>query len=343
MGFAESMLFQFRLFIDKFCRSSNRHFYPGARNGVKSCLMNILVIGTGAVGGYYGAKMATAGHDVYFTARGTHLEILRERGLTVESPQGDFHIKPTVGEKFERLENLDLIMVCVKHYDLDAVLPMVAEQVGEKTVVMSLLNGVDSEKIIMKALPPGHVVGGIAFIGAELAGPGVIRHTSAGRLTIGEVDASITERIEELSTAFTKAGIPCKPTGNFQKALWEKLLWNAGFNALAALTGHTAQQILSYGPTKIIVRRLMEEVVAVADKLDMEIDPRLVDKNIELTAKAPEIVPSMLQDVRRGKTTEIEAINGKVFREGRKADVPVPFNEILWAAVSLMDRATPET
>jgi len=205
--------------------------------------MKTLVIGAGAVGGYFGGRLAQAGHELYFMARGDHLKAMKKDGLHVESREGDFHIKPRAEKGFEPIEGLDLIMVCVKHHGLNAVLPTVREHAGENCIVISLLNGVDSEDILMDAVPGNRVIGAIAYIGSELTAPGRIRNTLAGKITLGEMDGSDTARLENLKKAFNDASIPCGTSNNIRKALWEKLMWNVGFNGLSALTGQSAQQI----------------------------------------------------------------------------------------------------
>ncbi|MFQ5431883.1 MAG: ketopantoate reductase family protein [Nitrospinota bacterium] len=299
--------------------------------------MKILVIGAGAVGGYFGGRLARAGHELYFIARGDHLKAIKKDGLFVKSPQSDFHIKPRAEGRFEPIDSLDLIMVCVKHHYLDGVLPIVKEQAGENCIVISLLNGVDSEDILMDAVKRNQVIGAIAYIGSELTAPGRIRHTAAGKITLGEMDCTETRRLENLKKVFNDASIPCGTSSNIRKAFWEKLMWNVGFNGLSALTGRSAQEILAHKPTETIVRRLMEELVAVAAGTGIGIDPQMIDKQMDFTKKSDVIIPSMLQDVRRGRKTEIDIMNGKIVNEGLRQRISTPYNDSIWAAVSLLD------
>ena len=301
--------------------------------------MKTLVIGAGAVGGYFGGRLARAGHELYFMARGEHLKAIRKTGLHVESRDGDFHIKPRAEREFEPIKGLDLIMVCVKNHDLNAILPTLKKHAGEDSIIISLLNGVDSEDILMEALPRRQVIGAIAYIGSELTAPGRIRHTAGGKITLGEMDGGITLRLEELKKAFNDASIPCGTSDNIRKALWEKLMWNVGFNGLSALTGRSAQQILAHKPTEKIVRSLMEELVAAAAGTEIEVDPQMVDKHIDFTKKSKVIIPSMLQDVRNGRKTEIDIINGKIADKGKRVGISTPYNDAIWAAVSLLDTA----
>jgi len=301
--------------------------------------MKILVIGAGAIGGYYGGKLQLAGHEVYFSARGSHLASLRQKGLNVESIDGNFHLKIEAKQSFEHIPNLDLILVCVKMDDLKGILPIIRTQTGKETLIISLQNGVESDGILKEAVPADRLIGGIAFIGAgRNAETGKIRHTAAGFITIGELDGKKTGRIETVRQAFEEAGVECRVTGRIKEAKWKKLVWNVGFNGLAAITGKPAHKLLEHEPTRKIVRNLMEEVVAVAERKGIAIEKSFLDKQIELTEKMGEVIPSMLQDVRAGRKTEINCINGKIFREGQKLGVPTPYNEFVLALVTLIDQ-----
>ena len=301
--------------------------------------MRILVIGAGGVGGYFGGRLAKAGNELFFIARGEHLKAIQANGLHIESPDGDFSITPTAAARFAPIADLDLIMVCVKHHDLRETLPVVNRQVGANTIVISLLNGVDSEEVLMESVPRPHLAGALAYIGTAIAAPGRIRHTASGTITLGELEGKATPRIVKLKTAFLEAGIQCGTTDNFRKEMWGKLMWNVGFNGLSAITNRSAGELLDHQPTAEIVRKLMEELLQVAGRLGIEISPQLIDKHIEFTRGAGEIIPSMLQDVRHGRKTEIEIINGKTVNEGRKLGILTPYNETIQAAVSLMDTA----
>ncbi len=301
--------------------------------------MRILVIGAGAIGGYYGGRLQLAGHEVYFSARGSHLESLQKKGLNVESIHGDFHLKIKAEKYFERIPNLNLILVCVKMGDLKGALPAIKAQAGGETLIISMQNGVESEEILKETVPESQLIGGIAFIGAGRdAGTGHIRHTAAGFITIGEMDGNKTGRIETIRQAFEEAKVDCKVTSRIKEAKWKKLVWNVGFNGLAAITGKPAHQLLEHEPTRKIVRHLMEEVAAVTERKGIAIEKSFLENQIKLTEKMGEVIPSMLQDVRTERETEINWINGKIVREGQKLGIPVPYNEFVQALVTLIDR-----
>jgi 2-dehydropantoate 2-reductase len=300
--------------------------------------MKILVVGAGAVGGYYGAKLASCGHELYFLARGQTLEAINRSGVVVKSYKGDFTSRPAgAADKFETIPKLDLILVCVKRGDTESVLGTIAQQAGKDTVVVPLQNGADAENGLMASVPASRIIGGIAHVGAALTAPGCVNHTSNGIITLGEMDGSQSERVVALKKVFENCGIPCSVSTDIVKAKWEKLMWNAGFNGVCALTNQTVHGVLAHPPTADLVKTLMEELVAVAEKKGINVDRTLAAKYIESACKGGDTVPSTLQDFRHGKRTEIRYMNGKVCEEGRKADVATPCNDAIYALVSAHD------
>ncbi|MDH4185037.1 MAG: 2-dehydropantoate 2-reductase [Nitrospinota bacterium] len=291
--------------------------------------MKIVVAGSGGVGGYYGAMMARAGHEVFFIARGAHLEAIAKNGLTVKSYQGDFTIHPPCGQDSSSFGMADLILVCVKAYDTLATTGLYAQSVGPQTLIISLQNGIENEPILMRTFGGAKVLGGIAFIGAMTGSPGVILHTAFGSMAIGEMDGGQSARAEALGKAFTQAGIKCKVSPHIVKDMYGKLLWNVGFNAICSILECSAAEALKFGPTRAMVHGAMMEWVAVAGASGVELDPSSVEKNIETTLKGGEIIPSMLQDKRRGRRMEIESFNGMVARMGRDLGIPVPINSLI--------------
>lgn len=302
--------------------------------------MKALVLGAGAVGGYFGARLAAAGHEIYFVARGENLGSIGRSGIFVESIKGDFSVSPAgVSEKFQPLPDLDLILVCVKRTDTAGVLDVLKEQTGPNTVVLSLQNGVEVEKEFAGVVSESNVMGGLAFIGSAVVSPGRIKHSASGIITIGEGDGTESPRALKLKRIFDDAGVPCSISKDAVKAKWEKLMWNVGFNGVCALSGRTVHQILSFPPACDLARRLMEECADVAEKLGVSVNRSLIDKYFENGRKGGDVTPSMLQDVRHGKRTEIDFINGKVRDEGAKIKILTPCNDIVWALVSTHDNA----
>lgn len=301
--------------------------------------MRILIIGAGSVGGYFGGKLAKAGHETWFIARGAHLDAIRQNGLRVKSIQGDFTVHPHAADQFPPIPDIDIILVCVKHKDTPSILPHLKKHLGQNTVVISLQNGVDGEKELSSAIPLNNIVGGIAYIGSELASPGLIKHTASGLITIGELTGKTSGRVDAIKSLFETASVKCRISNDIVKDKWEKLIWNVGFNGLCAITRLPARPLLSHPPTREIVKGLMMEMIAVAHKSGIAVDASLADRYIDNTLKGGEVVPSTLQDILHGKMTEIDILNGKVSVEGKKLGVPTPLNDLVWAAVSAIDSA----
>ncbi|MBI3583905.1 MAG: 2-dehydropantoate 2-reductase [Nitrospinae bacterium] len=300
--------------------------------------MKILIVGAGAVGGYFGGMLAKAGEDVTFLARGEHLKAIQEKGLYIKSINGDFNIKIKAVERPDDNEKYDLIIIAVKSYDLSNACNNIKGTVKNDTVLMSLLNGVDSEEIIGGIFGADKVIGSVAFIGSQILEAGVISHTASGMITIGELNGSRSKRCEEILNTFERAKIPIKISENIQKDIWAKMVWNAGFNAITALTGSLASDVLSIPESRKIVEMAMKETVEVANKKGIRLSDDLAEKTISKTLKTGEIKTSMLQDRENGKAMEIDSINGAIVRLGHEMNIPVPVNETLYGAIKIINK-----
>ncbi len=311
--------------------------------------MKILIVGAGAVGGYFGGMLARSGEDVTFLARGEHLKAIQEKGLYIKSINGDFNIKVKAVEKPNDNEKYDLIIIAVKSYDLSNACNNIKGIVKNETVLMSFLNGVDSEEIIGSIFGADKVIGSVAFIGSQISEAGVISHTASGMITIGELkppslpsptrgEGGGEGRCEEILNIFERAKIPIKLSENIQKDIWAKMVWNAGFNAITALTGSLVSDVLSIPESRKIVEMTMKETVEVANKKGIRLSDDLAEKTISKTLKAGEIKTSMLQDRENGKAMEIDSINGAIVRLGHEMNIPVPVNETLYGALKVVNK-----
>ncbi|GAJ04023.1 unnamed protein product, partial [marine sediment metagenome] len=207
--------------------------------------MKILIVGSGAVGGYFGALLSRAGNDVTFLARGEHLKALRQKGITIKSINGDFSVKVKAQEQLDKDDRYDLIIFAVKGYDLEAASETIKDVVADDTAILSLLNGVESEEFLAQEFAAEKIIGGIAFIGSAIEAPGEILHTASGFVTIGEMDERESDRCQKIKTTFEKAHIPCKISADINKDIWSKMVWNVGFNAITAVTGALVSEILA--------------------------------------------------------------------------------------------------
>ena len=288
--------------------------------------MNILIVGAGAVGGYYGACLARAGLQVSYLVTPRSLPVIQKRGLIVKSKGETWTIHPKVSASPAELTPCDLIIIAVKRYDTEAVLNALQPVLKEDSILLPLQNGVDSEEDILKRFPHAHVLGGIAFIGVKSEEPGVILHQGAGSLSIGELDGSESERLQTVVRIFKDAGVPAKPSRDIYKAKWQKLCWNAVFNPLTVILNGPMDYILDSKDALEIVYGLFNEIRSVAERKGIMLSADLMDEHIAVTQKLRGFHTSMYEDFVRGRPTEIDYFNGYVCREGVRLGVPVPVN-----------------
>ncbi len=301
--------------------------------------MRILIAGTGAVGGFFGACLARAGHDVVFLARGANLAALRSAGLTVESIDGDFHLSRfTAADHVDDAEPFGLVLFTVKSYDTAAVARQIAPAVHDDAVVLSLQNGIENESLLAAALDLPPLMGAMTEIGAELVAPGVVRHVAEGTIFFGEMNGHESPRGRNLATLFTEAGIRHRFTREIPAALWGKLMWNAAHNAVTAITHTTAAAAASLPATADVLRAAMHEVVAVARAQGILLDPARVETQLAFSREHLHTLrTSMLQDLERGRRLEYDAINGAVVRFGEAVGVPTPVNRTLYGLLAALD------
>jgi len=288
--------------------------------------MNILIVGAGGVGGYYGAVLMKAGVNVSFLVTPRSLPILQSKGLTVKSKGEVWNFRPPVSTNPEELCPCDLIIIAVKRYDTDKVLDTIQPVVTKDTIILTIQNGIDGEEDILRRFSDANVLGGVAFLASKIEEPGVISHIGAGSLGIGELDGSESERVQSIVNLFKNAGVPTKLSKNILKTKWEKLCWNSVFNPLSVILNGPLDNILDSKDALDVAFRIFEEIRAVAEKKGIIIDAGLMDEQINVTQKLRGYHTSMFEDFLKGKPTEIDYFNGYVCREGAKHDVAVPVN-----------------
>jgi len=305
--------------------------------------MRIAVMGTGAVGGYFGAKLAAAGHELAFIARGQHLEAMRRGGLRIESPSGNLHIRDAAfaGSPAD-CRTVDLVLFCVKSYDTATALETLAPLLGDRTAILSLQNGVDNPAKIARRWGSARSFAGVVYIGAQVAAPGVILHSSGGKIVFGTSSASSGTAPEPIAQTLSSAGIPCSISRNIEKIQWSKLLWNAPFCAIGALSRADVRQILASQPLRKLVIDCMLEVQAAALTRGIDLPPSLFDQTLAFSADLGNFKPSMLQDLEAGKPLEYEAFNGLVVKILQQAGQPAPVNECFSALLEQLDKNSRE-
>lgn len=305
--------------------------------------MRILIAGTGGVGGFFGACLARAGHDVAFLARGANLAALAATGLTVESVDGDFHLSRIVAvEDVAGLDPFALVLVTVKSYDTAAIARTIAPVVTADTVVLSLQNGLENESLLAALLDLPPLMGAMTEIGAELIAPGVVRHVAEGTIFFGEMHGHESPRGRALAELFTAAGVRHRLTREMPLLLWSKLMWNAAHNAVTAITRTTAAEAARHPATADVLRAAMHEVVAVARAQGILLDPARVETVLAFSRDhLATLRTSMLQDRERGRRLEHDALNGAVVRFGEAVGVPTPVNRTLHGLLAALDPTAP--
>jgi len=317
--------------------------------------MKSIIIGAGAIGAYVGASMARAGQDVTLFARGPHLKAMEANGVTVRTAEGEWNVRPEVTGDLGTVGEVDFVFLAVKAHSLPEVAPNIRSLLGPDTTVVSMQNGVpwwffdvpgvpwsgtklesiDPGGVIGQSIESERVLGTIAYIAAEIVEPGVIRHMENTRLSIGEPDGSRSERCRKVAEAMIAAGLKAPITTHIRNEIWVKLLGNIAFNPISALTGGTLVKMATYPDTRDLVRRIMQEAVAVATKAGLEL-PVTIDQRIAGAAKIGEHKTSMLQDLERGRPLELEPISGAVLEIGDKLGVPMPCTRAVYACTKLL-------
>lgn len=300
--------------------------------------MRIAVMATGAVGGYFGARLAAAGHEVAFIARGANLAALRERGLAVHSTLGDLHLpRVTATDDPATIGPVDIVLFAVKLWDTETAGEQARPLVGPGTRVVSLQNGVDSPERLAPILGADTVVAGSAYIATVLASPGVVKHTSPfARMIVGRVDGKPDAQLSAFADAAAAAGIDITVSDAIDRDRWQKFVFLVGLSGATAATRLPLGPILSDPQTKAFFHALMTEVVAVGRAKGVAVPPDWADDRLRFGENSPPgFKASMLHDLERGGRLELDWIAGRVVALGRELGVPTPANEAVYTVLKL--------
>jgi 2-dehydropantoate 2-reductase len=299
--------------------------------------MKVLIIGTGAVGSFYGSMLARSGADVSMIARSDY-EIVKAQGIDIKSKDGDYHFQPdqVLRTAAELTEKPDYVLLCVKVVAGVDRVGLLRDAVGSDTTIVLLSNGIDIEAEIAAAFPDNELISGLAFICVTRTAPGKIWHQAYGRMALGNYPAGLSEKTQALCGAFAQAGINCAASANITAARWQKCVWNAAFNPLSVLSGGlaTSDILASQEP---FVRAIMAEIVAIARAAGFQLPADIIDLNITSTRTMPPYKTSMLLDFESGRPLETEAILGNAVRYGRKMNVAIPHLEAVYALLKLRE------
>jgi 2-dehydropantoate 2-reductase len=298
--------------------------------------MKIGVVGAGGVGGYFGGRLAAAGHDVRFLARGPHLDAIRADGLRVRSVKGDFEVAVAASDDPAEIGRCDAVLFCVKSYDTRATAARLAPMLGEDTAVVSFQNGVDNEEQLAAVVGADHVLGGAAFIFATITSPGVVAHTGGpARIVFGELDGTRTERAERLLAACREAGIDADIPSDIRVVLWSKLAFICAVAGMTSASRRPLGDIRDDEAAWAMFRRLVTEVVAVGRAEGVALGPDTADQQVALASAQPAgAYSSLYHDLVNGNRMELDALHGTVVRRGARRGVPTPASEAIYAILS---------
>jgi len=299
--------------------------------------MKILLIGPGAVGALYAAKLAQVGAEVSVVCYSDFLET-KQRGIEIKSLWGDFIFRPhqVLQNVSDYRDSADVILIATKVLPEINLPKLIAPALSPQTSIAIIQNGIFIEKDLAKAFPKHHFLSIVAFVATRKERPAAIKHDGDGRLTIGEYQNSNPNKTKELMDLWLKSGVPCALSDNIQLDRWKKLLWNASFNPISVIAGGLdTKQILDDPKLKELVRKVMFEVKSLAKIEGFEISEELIDQTIAATAarKVPAIT-SMLLDFRANKKMEIEAILGNALRFAKEKNLALPLIDDFYRRLS---------
>lgn len=301
--------------------------------------MRIAVMGTGAVGGYFGARLAEAGAEVAFVARGRHLAAILNDGLLVESPAGGLRLTTAdclATDDPRAIGPVDAVLFAVKLWDVATAAEACRPLLRPGTAVITLQNGVTSVDTVAGILGWGHVVGGVAHIAATIAAPGVIRHSGTlARMTYGELDGSMSDRIRAFHAVAERAAFDANLSPSILPVIWEKFAFLAPLSGLTALTRQPVGVVRALPETRTLFLEAVAEVAALARARGVDLGPGVVERIATLLdGLFPDMKSSMLNDLERGNRLELPWLSGAVARLGPEFGVPTPVHRVIAAALA---------
>jgi 2-dehydropantoate 2-reductase len=317
--------------------------------------MKFLIAGAGAIGAYIGARMAQAGFEVTLFARGPHLRAMQEHGVQVKSSEGHFVARPVIASSLEQVGPVDVVFLGVKAHALPQLAPHLKPVLGPDTTVVSTQNGipwwyfqgfggecegihlerVDPGGVISSAIEARSVVGSIVYFATEISAPGVIQHIEGNRISLGEPDGTRSDRCRRIAEALIASGLRCPVTTRIRHEIWVKVLGNASFNPVSALTRATLAQMVRDPGVSSVIRNIMQEVEAVSHKLGMEL-PVSIEQRMAGAEKVGEHKTSMLQDLEAGRPMELEALVGAVVELGERVGLPMTCTRTVYNCTKLL-------
>jgi 2-dehydropantoate 2-reductase len=298
--------------------------------------MKIAVMGAGAIGGYFGGRLADAGYDVSFIARGAHLAAINANGLKVLSPLGDFTINPaTVTDNPADIGPVDVVLFMVKNYDTGPAAEQIKPLIGPDTAVIPFQNGVDARSLLGDVIGFDHVMGGVAFIPASIPEPGVIQHNAElAKLVFGEFDKQVSPRAVAFLDALEKSGVAGEIAADINVVLWSKLMFLTSMSAINCITRQPAGLVQQDEDTMALYMDAMREVATVARAHGVILGEEAIASNMALAQSfPPKNKTSMFQDLEAGRRLEINFLSGAVVRLGQEKGIDTPIHRTAWIAI----------
>ena len=297
--------------------------------------MRIAIVGSGGVGGYFGGRLAAAGAEVAFLARGAHLEAMRARGLRITSPKGDLHLPRVTAESDPAaIDPVDVAFFAVKLYDTDSALALLPPLVGPGTIVVGFQNGVETIASLTRAVGADHTAGGVSYVSAVIAEPGVIKHTAMDHLIFGMPDGSRSPQLEALLEVCRPAGFQATLSPDITVEIWTKFVRLSVFSGMTAVTRGPIGVIVNDPELLEMLKAAVRETLAVAHAKGIAV-ASTIDEDVAKAYKAlpPQAKASMLEDLERGRRIELPWLSGAVARLGREAGVPTPIHTFINAVL----------
>jgi 2-dehydropantoate 2-reductase len=300
--------------------------------------MRIAVVGAGGVGGYFGARLASHGEEVHFVARGTHLAAMANHGMQVRSVFGDFSVPPQqmhATDDVAQIGAVDVVLFTVKTFDTDAAAALLPPLLGPDTAVISLQNGIDNEERLASAIGASHVVGGVAYIFAGIAEPGVIRHSGGpARIVFGEMSGESSARLERFLAVCQAAGIDAALVPDIRTHLWQKFAFICAQAGLTAASRTPIGVIRETPSAWSLFRRILEEVAEVARAEGVSLADDVKDRQLAMAQSLePTAYSSLYDDLVGGRRVELDGLHGELVRRAERAQVDVPVSSVIHAVL----------
>ena len=303
-------------------------------------MMKIAIIGSGGVGGFFGAKLAKAGNDVTFLARGAHLEALNKNGITVKSVDGDFKVeKIKATDKISNIEKVDLVILGVKAWQVREIAKELLHIIKENTVVLPLQNGVLAVEELQEHITEHNIIGGLCRIISKIESPGVINHLGIKpTIVFGEQDYTVSDRVLKIKSVFNQSGIHSFISENIEIDLWKKFLFICS-GGLLAITRSTYGELREVKETRQMFLELFTEIYHLSEKAGIVLSPEIPQKSLDFIDSLPYTsVASMARDIWAKKPSEIEYQNGTVVKLADKYGIDVPINRFIYECVLPMEK-----